>query len=126
MCFMHTVKPEEEYELFSRIDEALADDDYREVFWYMEDNDIDPREGLLSYIENGLEIAKSALSAEPAGHPLVETEKDGGAYRLEKSWKLAEKVSKEGWVDMGDLKDEIMEIDEAYRFTGDRSPIDFS
>ncbi len=125
MCLINTVEPEEEYELFSRIDEALFNDDYAKAFWFIEDNDIDPREGLSSFIDNGLEVAKSALSAGPAGHPLVETEKDGGAYRIEKSLELAEKVSEEGWADFGDLRDEIMDIDEAYRFTGDRSPIDF-
>ena len=55
----------------------------------------------------------------------METEKDVGTYRIEKSLELAEKVSEEGWADFGDLRDEIMDIDEAYRFTGDRSPIDF-
>jgi len=117
---MKELGPDQENELYALLDEASEKGDYTEPFCYMQSESIDPMNGVFSYLEQGLEVASSALEArygEPEDLLFQRMEKRGGLLRLQKAGKVADDLSGKGLVNgerMGEIRQEIFELEQAY------------
>lgn len=112
--------PRKEHELFRLFDEASYTGDYAEPFQYMQQEGIDPVDGVISYLEQNIEVAKSALEAEygKTEHLVFrDIEKKGGLLRLKRAEKVANDVAGIGPSELGEereLKEEIVALETAY------------
>lgn len=113
---------EKEDRLFDLLDEAAYTSDYTEPFRYMQDEKIDPVEGILGYIEQGLEVATTALESktgDPEKIPIIDIEKKGGLVRLKRVEKVADDMAEKKLVkdqELQELRQEIWDIQESYDY----------
>lgn len=116
------VDVEKEDRLFRLLDEAVDEGDYTRPFRYMQEKGIDPVDGVCGYVEQGLEVATTALEAEtgsPENLPLLETEKRGGLFRLQRAEKVADDMAWKGLIEdesLQELREEIQDVRQTYDY----------
>lgn len=113
---------EKEDRLFHLLDEAAETGEYIRPFRYMQDEDIDPVEGVSRYVEQGLDVATTALEAEtgnPEHLPMLELEKKGGVLRLQRVETVADEMAERGWIkdeEFHELREEIHSLQQTYDY----------
>jgi hypothetical protein len=116
------VDVEKEDRLFRLLDEAVDEGEYTRPFRYMQEEGIDPVNGVCGYVEQGLEVATTALEAEtgsPENLPLLETEKRGGLFRLQRAEKVADDMAWKGLIEdesLQELREEIQDVRQTYDY----------